>query len=188
MDLILNNELTYELQYAPEDTPVDFNLRDWPYLVPVLQASCAKIVSAEQRGIYGNDHRRFAVVTSAPLEESEVTDILNAWTTFDPTAIKAEERSIKIEMLRLDQGKIVKAYMGYLCEVAELTSEDYLDMLADQTLFLLDRLLLSGALESSFGLLSSYTPTTYFTQEFKVSMLNKLQESINTVNAYIALN
>ena len=77
---LTNNELTYE----ESDTPKYFSFIDWNYLVPVLKAVSTKIVEVEQRGIYQNEPKRFALVTSESLTEEEVTAVLEAWTNFSP--------------------------------------------------------------------------------------------------------
>ena len=187
---LLNKELVYELVYDPEDTPKEFSFVDWPYLVPVLKAVTPKILEVEQRGIYGDQPRSFAVQVSGSasgfLTEQEQVDILTAWTNFDAAPEKVKEKKIATEELRISLGIKTKAYMGYLCELNNLTVEDYEFMLSDPTLTVLDRLLLNGALESSKVILDAYVPTFYFSSDFKNSLSSKLDEYITQVNVFIA--
>ena len=179
---LINNELIYD----QEDTPKAFDFVDWKYLSPALKAVSAKITDVQQRGIYGNEPRRFALVTSDVLTEGEITDVLAAWTAFDATSAKLAEKKIATEELRISLGIKTKAYMGYLCEVNNLTVSDYEQMLSDATLTILDRLLLNGALESAKSILDSYSPTAYFTVTFQSALSGKLAEYITQVNAFIA--
>jgi hypothetical protein len=181
---LTNNELIYD----QEDTPKDFAFADWNYLVPVLKAVSAKITSVEQRGIYNDEPRRFALTVSEALTEQEVTDVLAAWTAFDATSAKAEEKALAVEELRIQQGIKVKAYLGYLCEVNNVSAENKMNMLGDVNLTVIDRFLLSGALEGAQLLISDYMPTEHFPIEFVSAIYAKLTEAIATVNAFIAQN
>jgi hypothetical protein len=179
---LINNELIYDA----EDTPKVFDLTDWKYFLPVIKAVSVKITDVNQRGIYGEEPRRFALVTSEELTEEEKAAVLLAWTNFDATNAKVAEKKVATEELRISLGIKTKAYMGYLCEVNNLTVSDYESMLGDPTLTILDRLLLNGALESAKGILDSYSPTAYFVEGFKTTLSAKLAEYISQVNAFIA--
>ena len=179
---LTNNELTYE----EGDAPKDFSFADWRYWEQTVRALSSKIDAVLQRGIYGNEPRRFALETSGDLTDQEKIDILAAWTAFDATSLKAAEKSQAVEELRIQLGIKTKAYMGYLCEVNNLTLQDYEAMLGDVNLTMLDRLLLNGALQSSKSILDAYTPTSYFNSSFISSLSSKLQEYINQVDSFIA--
>jgi len=176
---LVNNELIYD----QEDTPKTFSLADWRFLVPVLKAVSPKITDVEQRGVYGDEPRRFSLVVSEELTEQEQEDVLTAWSSFDSAILRLKEKKLAVEEQRIALGIKTKAYMGYLCEEAEMTIDAYENLLTDELLTKLDRLLLSGALETCYGLLGLYTPTSYFPQTFKDKLMAELTKHIATVNA-----
>ena len=70
---LINNELIYDA----EDTPkaIQFGY-EWNGAALSIKATSLKITSVEQRGIYNNEPRRFALVVSEALTEGEVTSVL----------------------------------------------------------------------------------------------------------------
>ena len=100
--------------------------------------------------------------------------------TYDAETTKAA--AIAKEEARISCGLKVKAYLGYMCERDNFNPIQYGEMLADETLSLANMLLLNGALETVKGLLSLYTPTTYFTSEMQAELDAELDKHIAMIN------
>jgi hypothetical protein len=103
--------------------------------------------------------------------EVEITDV-------DMSA-RAKELAIQKEELKINLGIKTKAYLGYMCEVANYTPVEYGQMLADENLYIANILLLNGALETVRDMISAYEPTAYFTAEMR-------DELVGVLNAHIA--
>jgi hypothetical protein len=101
------------------------------------------------------------------------------WTVEEDTQEKIEDENIQKEMLKMQYGKEVLAYVGVLFN--SLTVENYQTLLMDQEIAMIQNLLRQGALQSSKDLLSSYLVNSIVTQEIKDKISLKLDHYIAQV-------
>jgi hypothetical protein len=96
----------------------------------------------------------------------------NSWVVVQDDEKMNEDQAILTERKKMEFGQEILAYIGVLFN--SLTVEDYQVLLMDQEVAMVQNLLRQGALESSLGLLSSYTINSIVTQEIKDKISSKI--------------
>jgi hypothetical protein len=111
----------------------------------------------------------------------EMIAMINLEYTVIEDTVKKEsdilKRNIDREMLKMDYGKQILAYIGV--KLNTYSVEQYQQLLIDDNIKMIQTLLTQGALESSYSLLSDYQVNELITQNLKDDILAKILFFIN---------
>lgn len=110
-------------------------------------------------------------------EENGVIEVSNIDNIEEINQLELESNEIQKELVKMEYGKEVLAYIGVNLNTLEV--EQYQSLLSDNNLFTIQTLLKQGALESCYSLIHNFTPNEIITQLLLDKVKMKIQYYIN---------